>query len=313
MSLRLTGLSNFLLFQRALTTRNEGVFKSSEQLSSQKKINRPSDDPEGLRIALGFRQSIESVDQYLKNLDSGERFLNETETSLTSVKDLLVRAKELAIQGRNGILSSSSREAIAQEIQQIQQQLLLTANTQMNGEYLFSGYRTQTAPFSLSALQPGADPVATYAGDTHVRSVQVGDNITLAVQSRGDLVFQGDGTADTVDLFQTLADLEVALRNNNVDDTDPASVGQMVDDLDLAMNQVLSEITSVGANLNRIQNNREHFESQKETLKSFLSSIEDVDMSEVAFDYQSANTALQATITAAGNIMNLPSLMDFLK
>lgn len=313
MSLRLTGLSNFLLFQRSLNIQNQQLFKTSEQLSTQKKINRPSDDPEGSRIVLGLKEGVERVQQYLKNLDAGERFLRETEVSLTSVKDLLVRAKELAIQGRNGILSTDSRNAIAAEVQQLLQQLTQIGNAEVNGEYLFSGYRTQTAPFSLDVAQPNADPVETYAGDSNVRLIQVGDSVTLQVQSRGDTVFQGDGTVNTVNLFQTLADLEVALRAGNVDDTDASSVGQMIDDLDLGISQVLSEITSVGARTNRLETTRDHFEAQKETLKSFLASIEDVDIAEVGFEYQRASTALQATITAAGNSMQLPSLLDFIR
>ncbi len=313
MTIRSTGLSNFVLFQRALSLRNSDLYKASEQLSTQRRINRASDDPEGARVAMGYQQGIDRIEQYLKNLDSGERYLRETEAALTSAKDLVVRAKELAIQGRNGILSSESRAAIAAEIQQLMQQMVLVANTEVSGEYLFAGYRTSTAPFSLDAAQPNADPVATYAGDTNVRSIQIGDSSHLQIQSRGDEVFAGDGSPQTVNIFQTLADLEVALRTDNLDDTDPASVGSMIDDLDIGLNQLLSEITSVGARVNRIELNRIHFDTQRETLKGFLSSIVEVDMSEAAFDYQRANTALQATMTAAGNVMNLPSLMDFIR
>jgi len=313
MTMRLTGNSNFLLFQRALSLRNSDVFRSSEQLSTQKRINRASDDPEGARVALGYQQSIESLEQYLKNLDSGERFLRDTEAALTSAKDLIVRAKELAIQGRNGILSSQARDAIATEVQQLLQQMALVGNTEVNGEYLFSGYRTNTRPFSLDAAQPSADPVATYGGDANARSIRIGESSTLQIQSRGDEVFKGDGSPSTVDIFQTLADLQVALDNDNVDDNDPASVGSMIDDLDTGLNQMLAEITAVGARINRIELNRSHFETQREVLKGFLTSIVEVDLSEAAFNYQKANTALQATVTAAGNIMNVPSLMDFIR
>lgn len=312
MSFRLTGLTNFLLFQNAIASRNKDVYRASEKLSTQKEINRPSDDPEAMKLVLSYKDALSRIDQYKTNLNTGERVLKQTESSLNSVKDLLVRAKELAIQGRNGTLSQDSRNAIAAEIQQIQQELLSLANTEVNGEYVFSGYRTDTQPYSLSNSQPNADPVATYAGDTNVRSIQIGDSSSLQIQVRGDQVFQGDGTASTVDLFQTMADLEVALRNGNLDDTNASSVGSMIDDLSTGIQQVINQVTTIGASQNRIEMTRNYLDSQTETIKSFVSSLEDADMSDVALEYQRTNIAFQATVSAAGNALKLPSLMDFI-
>jgi flagellar hook-associated protein 3 FlgL len=313
MGMRLTGLSNFLLFQKALAMRNTKVFKDSEQLSTQKQINRPSDDPQGARNVLSLRQSLDKMEQYQHNLTTGEQFLRDSEVTLSNVKDVLNRAKELAIQGRNGIQSQESRNAIAAEVQQLQQQLLTESNTSINGEYIFAGYRTSTKPFALDVSQPSVDPVATFSGDSNVRSVQISDASNLTVQSRGDLIFMGDGTAATVDLFQTLADLEVALRAGNIDDSDPSSIGAQIDNLQTGMNQVINEITSIGANENRVSDTQSYLDTQMETLKSLVSSIEDADIAQTSFDYQQSSLALQATINAAGNILRLPSLMDFLK
>lgn len=313
MDLRLTGLSSYYLFTKSLSDRNRDLFKTSEQMSSQKRINRPSDDPEGYKVALGYKDSQEKILQYQRNLEVADRSLQQTSTSLNSVKELLQRAKDLAIQGRNGTLNQDARNSIAQEIQQLQQQLVQIANTNINGEYIFAGYKTDTLPYALSSSQPRVDPVATYSGDTNTRAVQVSENSTMAIQVRGDHVFQGDGTANQVDLFQTLADLEVALRDNNNDDTDAASIGSMIDDLGKGITQVLDHITSVGAKLNRIDSTRTANQNQIDTLKTFTSDIEDADIAQVAFEFQRANTALQATINSAGIILKMPTLMDFIQ
>jgi flagellar hook-associated protein 3 FlgL len=313
MGTRLTALSNFMLFQRALTRRNDELSKASEQLSTQKQINRPSDNPEAAKTVLSFKQALERMDQYKNNLTFGDQFLKQTEAALNSTKDILVRAKELAIQGKNGTQNVDSRKAIAAEVQQLQKQLLVTANSEINGEYIFAGYRSNTVPFALDAAQPNADPVVTYSGDTNVRSIQISESSNLEIQSRGDQVFRGDGTASTVDLFQTLADLEVALRAGNVDDSNASSVGAQIDKLTTGFNQVVNEITSIGANQNRIETTRNFLDAQNETLKSFVSSLEDADLSQAAFEYQRTNVALEATINVSGNILKLPSLMDFIK
>lgn len=313
MGLRLTGLSNFLLFQRALTNRNNKIFKDSEKLSSQKQINRPSDDPQGSRNVLSLKQSLDKIDQYQHNLTKGEQFLKSTEAGLNNVKEILNRAKELAIQGNTGTQNQQGRNAIAAEIQQLQQQLLTESNSSINGEYLFAGYRTNTKPFALGSSQPNADPVVTYSGDTNTRSVQISDSSTIQIQSRGDQVFRGDGTASTVDLFQALADLEVALRAGNADDTDPDSIGAQINKLQTGLNQVINEVTSIGAYENRVNDTKTYLEAQTETLKALVSSLEDADVAQTSFDYQQSSLALQATISAAGNILKLPSLIDFLK
>jgi flagellar hook-associated protein 3 FlgL len=228
------------------------------------------------------------------------------------VNELLQHAKELAIKGKNGTLNQDGRNAIATEVQQLQQQLLQISNTNINGQYIFSGFKSDTKPYTLDASQPGADPVATYAGDTNVRSVQISEDATLVIQSRGDQVFQGDGTASTVDLFQTLADLETALRAGNLDDTDPASVGAQLDNLDTGIAQVNNETASIGAKMNRIESLKLDYQKQLETFQAFTEDIEGIDPAKVAFEYQRANTALQATISSASIILKMPSLMDFI-
>ncbi|MDB5038411.1 MAG: flgL [Bacteriovoracaceae bacterium] len=315
MGMRLTGLSNFLLFQNAIAGRNSDLYKTSEQLSTQKRINRPSDNPQGASDVLAFKQDIDKITQYSQNLTVADRSLKDTETTLSSVKDLITKAKELALQGNNGTQSQSSRDAIADQIQQLQQQMVVFSNSNIEGQYIFGGYRTDNPPFTLNASQPAANPVVTYNGDTNTKSVQISDSSNLQIQSRGDQVFKGDGTANTVDLFQTMADLETALRAGNVT-SDPSSttnVGSQLTKLDTGLNQVLNELTTIGASENRVTTTQDFLTTQTETLKSFVSSIEDVDMATVAFDYQKSTTALQATINAAGTIMHLPSLIDFLK
>lgn len=312
MGLRLTGLSSFYLFTRSLGNRNLDMFRASEQMTTQKRINRPSDDPEGTKVILGYKESLGRIEQYQRNLDVADRNLQQTETTLNHVKDILQRAKDLALQGRNGTLNQDARNAIAGEIQQLQQQLLQAANTNINGEYLFAGYKTSTQPYTLSSSQPNADPVATYAGDSNTRAVQVSESSTIVIQARGDQVFQGNGTADEVDLFQTMADLEVALRAGNLDDTDNASVGAMLDDLDKGVNQVLNQTTSVGAKLNRIEATRIEYQTQRDTLREFTSSIEDADVAQVAMELSRAKTALDATLGSANIVLHMPSLMDFI-
>ena len=310
---RLSGLSSFLLFNRAISNRNTEMFKASEQLSTNKRINRPSDDPEGARSALNMKFALQRLDQYERNVSSGERILQATETALGGAREILIRAKELAVQGNNTVLGTEARGALADQVQQLSQQLLSLANTEVNGEYIFSGFKVDTAPFALDDDHPDADPAATFAGDTNVKSIQVADGSTIQVQVRGDTTFLGGGTSATGDIFQTLAELEEAIRAGDTDESSADGIPQSIENLDTALDQIISATTTVGARSNRLSSVKESLIAQRETLKTFVSDIEDVDLPDLILEMQKAQTALQATISSAGVVMNLPSLMDFLR
>lgn len=321
MTTRLSGLSSFYLFQRALSSRNADIFKSSEQLSTQKRINRPSDDPEGARTVLSYRSALDRIDQYKANISTGQQMLKHAEITLSSAKDLIDQAKQLALQGNNSTLGTDGRLAIAEQIKQISQQLLGYANTEINGQYLFSGFKSDTKPFSLDSNFPNPS-TATYAGDTNLKSLEIAEGQTVQIQIRGDVAFMGDGGANTVDLFKVLGDLESTLRTpinpaatvGDPDhfDTISAAMGDAIEGLDKGFNQVLREITGLGGKQNRLQSTLDDFGIQTETLKTFVSDIEDKDIADASLEFQRAQLALQATLGSASAVLGLPSLMDFI-
>ncbi len=305
MSLRLTGLSSYYLFQRSLTLNNQALFKSSEQLATQKRIQRPSDDPEGLRSALSFKDALAQITQYRRNLGVADRTIRATEGALTEVVNLLNRAKELAIQGNNGTLSSDAREALGEEVHQLFLQLKVLGNTQVNGEYIFAGTKTNTIPFDDTA-------VPAYVGGDIQKSIPISDSATLTIQSDGEYVFKGDGGATTEDLFDTLADLETALRTDDIDSSSPSGVGVQIGRLTTGLQQVINELSAIGAKTNRIEAVEAQHNIQEETFLAFVSDIEDIDLAEATLEFQRAQIALQATLGSAGSVLNLPSLMDFI-
>ncbi len=125
----------------------ESVFRLQEQVSSGKKVNRPSDDPIGQSLILNYQKSIASTEQHLRNIDRGNAMLSTGESALQGVEDRLQRARELAVQMANGTYSSLDRATAAKEIREIYDQMVASANTRVEGRYLFAGHQTQTKPF----------------------------------------------------------------------------------------------------------------------------------------------------------------------
>lgn len=136
----------------------------NEQISSSKRINRPSDDPIGITHTLNLKEILSQIGQYETNIKQGQSWLQSSESAVQSVEDLTVRAKEVANQMSTGTYTASDRQNAAEEVQNILEQLVQLGNTQVNGRYIFGGDRDKTEAFSLGLNIH--DAVASSANNT---------------------------------------------------------------------------------------------------------------------------------------------------
>jgi flagellar hook-associated protein 3 FlgL len=150
------------------------------------RINTAADDPIGAGRLLNLGQQSAALDQYNTNIDSTKSALSLQETTLTAIGTALQRAKELALAASNGIATDADRKAYASELGQIQQQVLGLMNTKdSNGNYLFSGSKTDTAPYSQNS-----DGTYTYNGDQTNINLGIGDGMSVATNTTGWDAFQ---------------------------------------------------------------------------------------------------------------------------
>ena len=114
----------------------------NEQISSGKQISKPSDNPVNLANALSLRSGLEELKQFRVNIDYGEDLVNNSESSLMEMKNLIMRAKTLALQTVNAPLTLENRMNAAEEVRHIFEQTLSLANSQVGGKFIFAGHRT---------------------------------------------------------------------------------------------------------------------------------------------------------------------------
>ena len=123
------------------------------QISSGKQMSTISDDPVNLVTALGLRSNLTQIASYQDNLLFGDKTITAAENSLTQMKSLVLKAKTLAIQQVNASVTPENRASAAEEVRHIWEQTILLGNSQVNGKYVFGGYRTtgytdaEPAPF----------------------------------------------------------------------------------------------------------------------------------------------------------------------
>ncbi|MCD6199317.1 MAG: flagellar hook-associated protein FlgL [Deltaproteobacteria bacterium] len=173
-----------------------------EKMASQKKINRPSDDPIGMSRILSLRKSKASVEQYNRNIDSGNSWIEITESKLSSVDELLIKAKEIAIAQSTATASAETRSISAVAVQQIIDEMLSLANSKYGDRYLFSGTRMDEEPFSASESEEATiGPAVAADGNTFDGGVTASgtysgsENKTYAVKivDAGSYKVSGDG------------------------------------------------------------------------------------------------------------------------
>ena len=162
------------------------IVKSSEEASSLVRVNTAADDPVGASRLLQLGQQASLLDQYDANTNTIKATLGQAEAAMTSITNVLQRAKELAVSSGNAGFTDADRQSNAAELGQIEEQLLSLMNTQdENGKYIFAGSKSDTPPFSRNS-----DGTYSYNGDQTSLSLPVGDGMSMATNSTGWDVFQ---------------------------------------------------------------------------------------------------------------------------
>lgn len=123
----------------------QNVNTLNNQMTSQKKIARPSDDPVIAIRSLRFRSSLSEINQYYeKNIPDAESWLDVTETALTNMESILSDIRTQCTYAATGTLTVDDRDAILKSLTQLRDQLYAEGNTDYAGRTVFTGYRTNS-------------------------------------------------------------------------------------------------------------------------------------------------------------------------
>lgn len=167
----------------AMLNQQSALGKTQLQVSTGNRILSPSDDPAGSVQLLNLQREVSLSEQYLANADKAENKQITEEGVLDSATEMLQRIRELAVQGLNATNTQADKQAIASEVKQLNEQLLALANTRdSNGDYLFSGFKTNTQPYATINGE--------YQGDEGQRNIKVGQGVLIETNDPGNNVFE---------------------------------------------------------------------------------------------------------------------------
>ncbi|MGR9524110.1 flagellar hook-associated protein FlgL [Priestia megaterium] len=265
------------------------------QLSTGKKITRPSDDPIVATKGMAYRSNLSEVNQYKRNLTEAQSWFDSSESGLEQVNSILQRTKELVVQGLNGTNESDDRQAIAREIEQLKLDYMQVGNTQVAGNYIFNGVNVGAAPISENASgmiesNINLDPF----------SVEVSKGIQLRVNIHPENIF-GQGAFDLMNNVQT------AFEQNDVN-----SLKDLSTQVDTQLSTLLAERSELGARSNRLELIENRLDSQEITATKMLSDNEDADIEKVITDLTVQESVHRAALGVGAQIIQ-PTLLDFLR
>lgn len=144
-------ITNNMLVKDMLWNANNNLVnmaKRQTELSTGKKIHRPSDDPVGITQVLKYKTDIRETEQYNKNITDALGWLEVSESSLTNIKDILQRVRELTVQAANGTNNAEDTQKIKVEVEQLTNEILVAGNATSAGRYLFAGLETNKRLFN---------------------------------------------------------------------------------------------------------------------------------------------------------------------
>lgn len=182
---------------RAILDQQSGLAKTQLQLATQKRVLTPSDDPVASTSITALKKDIAVIERYNQNGQKAKGYNEQSDGLLSSATTVLQRIRELAIRVGNGTYTNAEREAIALETEQRLSELLGIANTQnAEGEYLYSGFKTDVLPFTQDAAGN-----YIYNGDNGQRQLDLSTNVAVGINDSGFAVFQniknGNGSFTT--------------------------------------------------------------------------------------------------------------------
>jgi len=299
------------------------LYKTQQQAMSQKNILTPSDNPVGTSVILGANQELSNINSFKNNIDYLDTSASMLDSLYSSVWDKVSRINDLALSAANG--TSASKELMQNyydEVQSLKEDIVRLANTQFNGEYVFSGTNTGLAPFTLkddgsivyngtASLNPDGSAIAG-AEEYYAKKLEISQNTFVSINNPGDAVFGFvDNSTDPpsgTGLFFAIDEIQKAMDPSNFNQEE---ISKKLEGLQAGLENITSYRTKNGIIQSRIASAKELLENQELQTTERKSDVQDLDIVEAYSRMTQQYYAYQASMQIASQSMNL-SLLNYL-
>lgn len=290
-----------------LTGAMDRLYELQKQNVTHKKYLKASDNPANAASVFTLKSALQTSTVYEETAQSTNDWMSATDFSLQQAGDKAQAAISGALRGLSDTSGADTRATIAEEINGILKEVIDIANTKHLGRYIFSGFNTDTKPFTAILANP-ADP------NSQITSVQYKDG-TPATQTfqaiRRDI---GPGDTVTVNIdgyttFQSLVNSLIAVRDNLAANNLP-NLRTATDDLYTAFDQVTLATTINGSRIRDIESSQDRISESNVELKALLSQKEDANMAEVTAELTNQENIYQTVVTISSRTQSMVNLFE---
>jgi flagellar hook-associated protein 3 FlgL len=285
---------------RQIQQLNSQQAKLQSQVATGQRISQPEDDPAAVGRVLNLESERRQLEQFGSNANRALELSQASFSGLKSVKTISDRAGELSTLGA-GSLGPDAMAGYATEADQLIEQALQAANTRFNGDYIFGGTAVDAAPFVATRDVSGKVTAVTYAGNSSQAVIPLSEATSIAPGTTGAANL---GLADFINNLVALRD---ALRSGNSSTVAAAQPG-----LGQSEDLLVSSMADNGGVQTRIEASRAQQTDRTTSLDALVSAETDADMPTTIVKLNQAQTAYQAALQSAANIMKI-SLLDYIR
>ncbi|MDF2567470.1 MAG: flgL [Oscillospiraceae bacterium] len=311
-------------FSRSLNRASFNLNTINEQVISGMKFSRASQDPSSAMKAFKIRRDLARIDQYKSNISDVQGTLEQTETTLSGIKEVLSQARESLMEGSTGTLSPTDREIMANLFSSLKDQVLKLANTSFAGKYVLGGPNTTTMPFTLDAsgsLLYNGENMSNAVISTEEVYADLGQGISfdgsgnvnistaVSISTPGSLIlgYGVDGNGNSNNIYTLLSEVVTSLQTN-----DTVKMNQQLEKLAEKSNDVMVQITGIGERSKFVEFLSDRISADEFNLQKKQKAVEEIDQAKAITDYKSTEMAYTAALQMGSKIIQT-SLLDFLR
>lgn len=279
---------------------HRGLHSLQAQISSGKRLQRPSDDPNAAAGILEARAAVRGAEQFQRNISVAVSRVEAEESVLNQLGDALTRALELAVSQAGDTANAVTRRQAGYEIDNLLGFAVTLGNTRFGEGFLFAGHQSDVPPFDPADPLRARTP-AELAKLDQPHEVEISTSVRVPTNHNGKEIF-----LDTR-AMEAIRDLSAALGAN-----DTAAIRGAIDMLKTASEGVQDLLGDVGGRYNHLQITGEQLRLLHLSATTLRSGLEDVDMAKALVDVAARQSTLQAAMLSTSRILGL-NLADYLR
>lgn len=313
--MRISGITSYSSFLYNLGVSQNDLQNTMEHLSSQKQVNKASDNPLAAAQIMTLSTALNQNATYSDSIKDALNWSQTQDSALAGIGTQMLRMRTLIQSSANGTNGPDELRSNKAELNQTIASVVDALNTDYGGRYVFSGKKTDMPPFEVVKNSDGDIVSFTYNGSPENQSREISNGVSVDLMTNGQQLMQGSTTPktgttpDVSDLGKFFTNLISTLNTgindaSKLNDVQKQLSGDILKNLDSYTTNFVNARATIGSVENRLTIADEQNTAQKTNLATLKSNSQDIDMAKEYMEYQKNQTTYQSTLAMGTKIMN---------